>query len=135
MIYGTGGMAFAHVKDTLSNSENILYGDDCGFLPGAFLNGSGSFNDACDTTVAMARSFTASNSQTMLGWTIGAGLDYKWQIDNGSAVIFGIKYLHYEFPTQTFTFTDPRNGLSASFDSSARVDAVLGRISYFFSIH
>ena len=73
----------------------------------------------------------------MFGWSVGAGLDWKWQIDQGSAWVFGVEYLHYEFPSNTFVFADNQfgNGDTFGIDTKERVDVVKGRISYLFSIH
>jgi opacity protein-like surface antigen len=73
----------------------------------------------------------------MFGWAAGGGVDYKWQIDPGSAVIFGVKYLHYQFGNHTLTLADNTFGSGDSFsiNTSERVDVVTGRISYLFSIH
>jgi opacity protein-like surface antigen len=80
----------------------------------------------------------------MFGWTAGAGLDYKWQIDPGSAVIFGVEYLHYGFGQHSVTFstTSPGGfgflgtpGNTFSMTTKDSVDVVKARISYLFSIH
>ena len=125
MFYGTGGAAFAHVKNSLTDSQSLKFGDDCEGV---------SFSSCGDFVFHAANSFTASADQTMLGWTIGAGIDYKWQLDPGSALVFGVEYLYYNFPTQTFTFSGP-SGASFSLDTKETINVVKGRISYLFSIH
>ena len=74
----------------------------------------------------------------MFGWTVGAGLDYKWQIDQNSAWVFGVQYLHYQFGEHTLTLADNLFGsgdaLSIS-NTTQTIDVVKGRISYLFSIH
>jgi outer membrane immunogenic protein len=126
MIYGTGGMAFAHVKNDASFSfanfecNACLASDVFGFPTGD----SGSFN--------------GSSGASMFGWTVGAGLDYKWQIDQNSAVILGVEYLHYQFAEHTLTLADNVFGSGGDFsipNTSLSVDVVKGRISYLFSIH
>jgi outer membrane immunogenic protein len=123
MFYGTGGMAFAHVKNSLTDSQSLHWTD-----------GNFSGGDSESIVFNAASTFTASADQSMLGWTVGAGLDYKWQLDPGSALIFGVEYQYFNFPTQTFTFTGP-SGASIAFNTSETINVVKGRISYLFSIH
>jgi hypothetical protein len=70
----------------------------------------------------------------MFGWAAGAGIDWKWRLDAGSALVFGVEYLHYGFPEQTITLAD-NNGASFAFTAKENVDVVKGRVSYLFSIH
>jgi len=63
LIYGTGGLAFAHVQDTATVTQTANF-----FVPPG--NGTASF----------------SGGESMFGWAAGGGIDYKWQIDPGSAV-------------------------------------------------
>jgi outer membrane immunogenic protein len=130
MVYGLGGAAWAHVKNSLNSFQSVDFGDDCeGAATIAQCAGQS------DEISHFARTFTASGDQTMLGFTLGAGIDYKWQVDPGSAVVFGLVYQYYNFPSQTFTFTSPNSGLSSAFTSSETVNVIKGRISYLFSIH
>ena len=131
MIYGTGGAAFAHVKNTLTSAQSIDYSEFDGFFSAKCPDG---FCVTEDLAAHFANTFTASSSQTMLGWTIGAGIDYKWQLDPGSALVFGVEYQYFNFPTQTFTFSGP-SGLSVALDSKETVNVVKGKISYLFSLH
>ena len=76
----------------------------------------------------------------MFGWTVGAGLDYKWQLDPGSAVIFGVEYLHYQFGEHSLAFGGPLCACSDNTtftigNATQTIDAIKGRISYLFSIH
>jgi outer membrane immunogenic protein len=125
MIYGTGGLALAHVKTDFSASQTFSDGD-CAF-------------DISDTICGVS-GFAGT---TMFGWTVGAGLDYKWQIDQGSAVILGVEYLHYQFGEHSLAFgplqqTTPVFGATSTFtigDATQTIDVIKGRISYLFSIH
>jgi outer membrane immunogenic protein len=130
LLYGTGGAAFGHVKNTLNQSADV---DFCalGYLggvctlapfipPGLNLHGTSAVN--------------GTSGDTMFGWAAGAGLDWKWRLDGGSALVLGVEYLHYGFPDQTITFAD-NNGASFSFTGKENVDVIKGRISYLFSIH
>jgi outer membrane immunogenic protein len=128
MIYGTGGLALAHSKSDFSASQSFCVSGSCSadFDTGFNIGG-----------------ISGSAGTTMFGWTVGAGLDYKWQLDQGSAVIFGVEYLHYQFDDHSVTF-----GPSINVDSVASIpftpsignmnqtiDVIKGRISYLFSIH
>ena len=126
LIYGTGGAAFAHVKNSLSDSQSLAFGDECtGFVIGSM---------GCDFALFANNTFTASANDSMFGWAAGAGVDWKHPIDAGSAWVLGVEYLHYGFPSQTVTFSGP-NGGSFSFTGKENVDTIKGRISYLFSIH
>lgn len=117
MIYGTGGVAFAHVKNDASGLISLV--SNAGGAP------------------ITEFSFSQSSGTTMFGWAAGAGLDWKWQIDPGSAWVLGIEYLHYQFPEHTIAMGDQfGSGLIFGFNqSSLSVDTIKGRISYLFSIH
>jgi opacity protein-like surface antigen len=81
----------------------------------------------------------------MFGWAAGAGVDWKFWHDAGSAWILGVEYLHYGFGDQTVTFqtTSPgtlakilgTGGNTFAVTTTERVDTIKGRISYLFSIH
>jgi hypothetical protein len=103
---------------------------------------TGSFafeNDAVEDGSGVIRTafanFGGTGGTSLFGWTAGAGIDYKWQLDPGSAIIFGIDYKHYGFGNHTFTVANNNGGNSFSFNSSQDIDVVKGRISYLFSIH
>jgi outer membrane immunogenic protein len=120
MFYGTGGLAFAHVKNDVSIGQTFT---DCFGVVGCF---------------SESESFAGAGGASMFGWTVGAGVDWKWQIDQGSAWVFGVEYLHYEFGEHTLTLADTVLGNGGDFsipNTSQRIDVVKGRISYLFSIH
>jgi outer membrane immunogenic protein len=133
MIYGTGGLAFAHQKNNLSFNEHLFHLDcdsgSCDSTTGDFVPGS--FAGFVRTANS---SFNGTSGTSMFGWEAGGGIDYKWQLDPGSAVIFGIDYKHYGFGQHTVTFAAP-DGASFSVIGSQDVDVIKGRISYLFSIH
>jgi outer membrane immunogenic protein len=112
LIYGTGGAAWAHVKNTVTLSETVIF----------------------PTVETETYTESASGGTSMFGWAAGAGVDWKWPIDAGSAVIFGVEYLHYGFPADTLTLAD-NFGDSIAINAKQSVDTVKGRISYLFSIH
>jgi outer membrane immunogenic protein len=119
LIYGTGGLAFAHVKNTLTDTSSFAerYSGD-----GKVVQDNGTFSNI------------TSAGTSMFGWAAGAGIDWKWPVDAGSAWVFGVEYLHYGFGDHTITLTDNAGG-SFAFTATAKVDTVKGRISYLFSIH
>jgi outer membrane immunogenic protein len=120
MIYGTGGIAWAHKEDDASQSQTNHFCTYYGYC----------FDE---------EDFSASQSGglTMFGYAAGAGLDYKWQIDPGSALVIGVKYLHYGFGSHTLTLADNTFGSDFAFSNVTKesVDVVTGRISWLFSIH
>ena len=71
----------------------------------------------------------------MLGWAVGAGVDWKFPISAGSAVVFGVEYLHYQFPTHTITLNDNLVFDTISLNTEGRIDTVKARLSFLFSIH
>lgn len=75
-----------------------------------------------------------TNNRQMVGWTAGAGIDWKYAIGGGSALVFGVEYLHYGFPSQTLTLGN-NAGPAFQFSAKQDIDVVKGRISYFFPIH
>jgi outer membrane immunogenic protein len=118
LIYGTGGLAFAHVKTTVSLSERVQYV---------------TWQEGPDTA-------SASGGASLFGWAAGAGVDWKFWHDAGSAWILGVEYLHYGFGDHTITLADNSSGHTApgwdiAFNSKQSVDTIKGRISYLFSIH
>jgi outer membrane immunogenic protein len=128
MIYVTGGAAWAHKEDTASENATLT----CS--PGTSTDNNG----RCFSFDSFALAFgPQSGGVSMFGYAVGGGLDYKWQIDPGSAVIFGVKYLHYGFGDNTLTLVNNQftNAESLSFNTKESVDLVVGRISYLFSIH
>jgi outer membrane immunogenic protein len=131
MIYATGGMAFAHVKTDFSASQSL---EGIPFFGIDFVNEQ------------LIGGISSSAGTTMFGWTVGAGLDYKWQLDQGSAIIFGVEYLHYQFEEHSIAFGGPQNlgsfgtdfnipGTFTIGNATQTIDTIKGRISYLFSIH
>jgi outer membrane immunogenic protein len=122
MIYGTGGLAWAHQEANASQTQTV---QTCITTCKPFSGGDFDF------------SRTQSGGLTTFGWAAGAGIDWKYEIDPGSAVVLGVKYLHYGFGNNTLTLADNQFGSGASFGINTKesVDVVTGRISYLFSIH
>jgi len=141
LIYGTGGMAFAHEKNSFSFS-NSLFHLDCDTSDPTVCNGNSGFvdlnaanADSGDGFIRFAnRSFAGSGGTSMFGWTAGAGVDFKVQIDPGSAWVFGVDYKHYGFGHHTLSLAGVDGG-TFSVDSTQSVDVIRGRLSYLFSIH
>jgi outer membrane immunogenic protein len=127
LIYGTGGLAYAHVKNAFTATESY---------------------DVTKISMQMDPIFSSVASAagtSMFGWAAGAGVDWKFWHDAGSAWVLGVEYLHYGFGDQTVTFqtTSPSTlgkflgtgGNTFAVTTTERVDTIKGRISYLFSIH
>jgi opacity protein-like surface antigen len=139
LLYGTGGAAFAHVKNTVNQTASVQFCDENLLTVSGGTPVDGSYCVNLDRG-GFARFISGNSSlngtagETMFGWSAGAGLDWKFWHDGGSAWVLGVEYLHYGFPNQTITLAD-NNGASYSFTAKENVDTVKARISYLFSIH
>jgi outer membrane immunogenic protein len=116
LIYGTGGLAFGQVRNTLTSTSNIVGG------------GNG------------PSSFSPTNTSTQFGWSTGAGAD--WKIGN---LILGVLYLHYDLGVANQTLT-ANGGIAATGggtpttvpvssalpNAHVTVDAVSARASWLF---
>jgi len=113
LLYGTGGLAFAHATNDVVATESFTadFGDGTGPHP-------------------FKRSVSTSGGATLLGWAVGAGIDWKTPIPN---VILGVEYLHYDFPKHTISLADTGSATFAG--SRETVDAVKARLSLLFPIH
>jgi opacity protein-like surface antigen len=91
----------------------------------------------CFSTFTDIPTTTGAGGLSMFGWAVGAGVDWKWQLDPGSAVVLGVQYMHYQFGSDTLTLSDNTfgTGLSVGLNTKETVDVVKGRISWLFSIH
>jgi outer membrane immunogenic protein len=136
LLYGTGGAAFGHVKNTINQSSSVSFCDEQYVTLSGTVSGAYCFNgdDGFARVLSGSSSFIGTAGTTMFGWSAGAGLDWKFWHDGGSAWVLGVEYLHYGFPNQTITLAD-NNGASYSFTAKENVDVVKARISYLFSIH
>ncbi len=137
LVYGTGGVAFANVKETISQSASVT------FCSGVFSLGvcsNGPTPVLTPGVLPTSRLITGTTSSvstgdtTMVGWAAGAGIDWKYAMGGGSALVFGVEYLHYGFPSQTIELAN-NAGLALQFSARQDVDVIKGRISYFFPIH
>jgi outer membrane immunogenic protein len=125
MVYATGGLAFAHMTadNSFGQTHQFCYDNPP--------------DDSCYPVHTDIATTTGAGGLSMFGWAVGAGVDYKWQIDPGSAVVLGVQYMHYQFGSDTLTLSDNTfgTGLSLGFNTKESVDVVKGRISWLFSIH
>jgi opacity protein-like surface antigen len=102
LAYWTSGVAYAHVKYNASISDTETYDATRGGFTNNFVGGA-----------------------SRLGWTLGAGLDWKWPVDAGSAWVFGLEYLHYGFPAHTVSVTDNLGaGTSLDLNSKLSMDTI-----------
>jgi outer membrane immunogenic protein len=130
LIYGTGGAAFAHAESTLTSSGSSALSPNL-VTPVTLVIAGVPTTFAATGGTSLS---TLSGGATMFGWALGAGVDRKLQFDSGSALVFGIEYLHYGFPEQTITLSSNAGGTFA-YKVKENVDTIKGRISYLFSIH
>jgi len=107
MLYGKGGVAWAHDKYSINNLE---------FFNGLFCS-SGSFT-ACNP----------AGSETRTGWTAGVGIEWAFW-GNWSAKV---EFDHYDFGTRGITLFDPVTDSSDRADVKQRIEAVKFGINYRF---
>jgi outer membrane immunogenic protein len=124
LIYAEGGLAWAHM------TENNSFGQTHKFC---VVPSTGD----CFPTFTDIPTTTGDGGLSMFGWAVGAGLDYKWQLDAGSAVVLGVQYMHYQFGQDTLMLSDNTFGTGISIGQNIKesVDTIKGRISWLFSIH
>jgi outer membrane immunogenic protein len=67
LLYGTGGLAYGNV-----GRSAVMPGS----APGVGGVSSGGFSYSCGTASGMANCFSATSSQIVTGWTVGAGGEY-----------------------------------------------------------
>jgi outer membrane immunogenic protein len=97
LIYGTGGLAYGNVS-----TSAIMPGS----IPGTGSDSTGGFSYVCGQGTGIANCFNGASSQTKVGWTVGAGGEYK--IANNLSV--KAEYLYVNLGrtavTTTATFAD-----------------------------
>lgn len=113
LLYGTGGLAIGHASAAANLTQN---------MGGFTVAGLGTFAPTTQT-------FTSSSSGTMFGWAVGAGADFK--VTNN--VFLGVEYLHYDFPKNTFAFTDGKGSGFSVGNDHLTVDAVKARVGFLFN--
>jgi outer membrane immunogenic protein len=115
LLYGTGGLAYGHIKSNISitQSHEVLF--DSPTFGSTF----------------------ASNSKTRAGWTAGAGFEWMF-FPRWSAKV---EYLYYDLGDQTVTapqlqarFTDGfvRYGITPTIDTSFKGNIVRAGVNYHF---
>ncbi len=122
MIYGTGGLAWAHTATTLTATQTVT-----GIVVGLDQTGSNAFFPFSTNSTSVS----AQNHQTLIGWSVGAGLDWKLTPN----IVLGALYLHYEFPNHTLAFGDD-GGRSFNLPNTRQSAEVMkARLSYLIPIH
>src|SRR2546430_2151184 len=81
MIYGTGGLAWAHTVTTLTATQTVT-GSVAALVPPAAEPGVVPFS--------ITSTISAQSPQTLLGWSAGVGMDWKLTPN----VVLGALYLH-----------------------------------------
>jgi outer membrane immunogenic protein len=118
MLYGLGGVAWAHDKYAVQGL--------------AFWGAGNSFN-FCGPSIPSSVPCNPTGTETRLGWTVGVGLE--WALADSWSVLF--EFNHYDFGTRSVTLTDP-NGfvgpVSGPVDVKQRIDAVKFGINYRFGM-
>ena len=123
MIYGSGGLAWAHSTTTLTAAQTVS-GTVVAALPVPI---PGNFGTVPFST---ASTFSAESGQTLLGWSAGAGIDLKLTPN----IILGALYLHYEFPRHTLAFGSGTVAAANLPNTRHSLDAFKGRLSYLIPI-
>jgi outer membrane immunogenic protein len=119
MLYGIGGVAWAHDKYAIQ---------DLSFW-GAGLSQTFCANNAFTAT----QPCNPQGSETRLGWTVGVGLE--WAFTDSWSILF--EFNHYDFGTRSVTLTDPSGAgagvlvpVSGTVDIKQRVEVVKIGINY-----
>ncbi|MCK1736321.1 porin family protein [Bradyrhizobium sp. 138] len=108
LVYGKGGVGFAHDRYSLDNFA-FIGGVPCGVFP-AFT--------AC----------SASTSTDRIGWTAGVGFEWAFA-PNWSALV---EYDHYGFDSKRVGFFNPSGPTTAFIDIRQDIDIVKVGINYRF---
>ena len=106
MLYGKGGVAWAHDKYEI---HNVVFSDG---LQSCFLG--------CNTIVA--------GSETRTGWIAGVGVEWAFW-NNWSAKL---EFDHYDFGRRGVTLFDPVHNFTVPADVKQRIEAVKFGINYRF---
>jgi outer membrane immunogenic protein len=134
-VEGTG--SWADITDTVSAggfSENLkarsIYTatGQIGWaaLPQTLLYAKGGWAGASINTNLNGPGFSAGNSQSPSGWTVGAGIDYAVTQN----IVLGVEYDHMDFGYNNFTIA-PVWAVAGT--SDFKVDQVVGRLTYKFN--
>jgi outer membrane immunogenic protein len=118
MLYGIGGVAWAHDKYGIQN------------LP---FWGAGTSANFCGPSLPASVPCNPTGTETRLGWTVGVGVE--WAFADSWSVLF--EFNHYDFGTRSVTVTDPNGfslggvvSLSGPVEVKQRIDAVKIGINY-----
>jgi opacity protein-like surface antigen len=130
LMYGTGGLAWAHTVTTLTGTQTVT-GTVVAAVPGAPFPGQAFTQILGTVPFSTTSSFSAQSTQTLLRWSAGGGTDWKLTPN----IILGALYLHYEFPPHTLAFGSSTLAAANLANTRLSVDVVKARASYLFPIH
>ena len=132
LMYGTGGLAWAHSVTTLTATQTVS-GTVVAAVPASGpVPPNLAFPQVLGTVpFSTTSSFSAESGQTLLGWSAGAGVDWKLTPN----FVLGALYLHYEFPRHTLSFGSSTLAAANLANTRQSVDGVKARLSYLIPIH
>jgi|SRR6516162_217653 len=131
LMYGTGGLAWAHTATTLTGTQTVT-GTVVAAVSASAPPPGQAFAQVLGTVpFSTTSSFSAESKQTLLGWSAGGGMDWKLMPN----VILGALYLHYEFPPHTLAFGSSTLAAANLANTRLSVDVVKARASYLLPIH
>jgi outer membrane immunogenic protein len=119
MVYAKGGAAWAHDKYQFNGQVSTTA---CGLVQSVSLPPQCVF-----TNPTIVTPFNFSASETRIGWTVGAGVEWAFW-DNWSVKL---EYDFLDFGSRTVTFNDPLLG-AANISVSQRINEVKLGINYRF---
>ncbi len=122
MAYATGGAAWAHVTANAAYSAHTFTENSNTNVPSISVPGG---------AVVSVPASSGSDSQTLLGFTVGAGLEYA--LTNTTSV--GIEYRYTDYGSKSFNLGSvsfPQTPSTVTASISERTSAVTARLNYRF---
>jgi outer membrane immunogenic protein len=116
LVFGTGGLAYGAVNRSAAMPNSLV---------GIGSNTVGGFGYSCGTGTGLANCFNGASSQTMVGWTIGAGGEYR--LTNN--FILKAEYLHVNLG-RTSINTAATSTVNVPGDIPSSYNANFGTVSF-----